>query len=107
MCGRYALTTSPEVLAALLELDHLHLRELHHRMPVILEPGLFSSWLDPAGHDAAALQSLLRPAADGVLAMHPVGTRVNSPQNDDPSVLDSIGGEEPGGNQFGQDTLFE
>jgi putative SOS response-associated peptidase YedK len=64
------------------------LRDLHDRMPAILEPEQFDAWIDPEREDAASLQSLLKPAADGVLAMHPVSTRVNSPKHDEPSLVE-------------------
>jgi putative SOS response-associated peptidase YedK len=64
------------------------LRDLHDRMPVVLEPQQFDEWLSPEQDDVNALQSLLRSAADGVLAMHPVSTRVNSPRNDEPSLIE-------------------
>jgi putative SOS response-associated peptidase YedK len=63
-------------------------RDLHDRMPVILEPEAFDRWLDPKIDDAASLQELLVAPPEGVLAMHPVSTRVNSPANDAPSVLE-------------------
>jgi putative SOS response-associated peptidase YedK len=58
--------------------------ELHDRMPAILAPAEYACWLDPAG-DPADLADLLRPPADDALAFHPVGTRVNRVEVDDPS----------------------
>ena len=75
------LTTSPNE----------QLRELHDRMPVILEPEEFAAWLDPATEDAAALTPLLDPAPDGILNFHAVSTRVNKPQNDDASLVEPEG----------------
>lgn len=82
------------------------LRDLHDRMPVILEPEQFSTWLDPDQHDVGTLQSLLQPAAEGVLAMHPVSTRVNSPKNDDSTVLRNIEHEAPTDGSGDRGTLF-
>ena len=48
---------------------------IHHRMPVILEPEGWALWLGERGKGAARL---MRPAADGVLAVHRVGRQVNS-----------------------------
>lgn len=67
------------------------LATLHDRMPVVLEPEDAEPWLDV--EDPGRGRSLLRPAAPGVLAMHPVGTRVNKPEHDDPEILERI--EEP------------
>jgi putative SOS response-associated peptidase YedK len=36
-------------------------RAIHDRMPVVLHPGDHATWLDPANHDPARLQALLRP----------------------------------------------
>lgn len=51
------------------------LARVHNRMPVILEPGDWPLWLGEADHGAARL---MRPADDGVLALHRVGREVNS-----------------------------
>ena len=48
---------------------------IHHRMPVILSPGDWAKWLGEDGHGAA---TLMRPAPDGTLTAHRVGTAVNS-----------------------------
>jgi putative SOS response-associated peptidase YedK len=62
---------------------------VHDRMPVILEPEDASTWCDPAtSADEAA--KLLRPAADGVLTRHKVSTRVNTPKNNDPELIQEI-----------------
>jgi len=59
------------------------------RMPVILEPADWSAWLGEAESDPAAL---LRPAADDVLRVWPVGRAVNSPRNNGPELLAPVGG---------------
>lgn len=38
--------------------------EVHARMPVILAPDLYDTWLDPEFEDPKALQPLLKPAPD-------------------------------------------
>jgi putative SOS response-associated peptidase YedK len=62
------------------------LRPLHHRMPVILAPADYATWLDPdsASDDLAAL---LRPAPDDWLGFAPADRRVNSVRNDDAALL--------------------
>jgi putative SOS response-associated peptidase YedK len=60
----------------------------HHRMPVILPPSAWARWLDPMPADPAALADLLVPAPDDLLEVRPVSTRVNSPANEGPSLLD-------------------
>jgi putative SOS response-associated peptidase YedK len=53
------------------------LRELHDRMPVILAPGDYSQWLDPALQDPAELAHMLEPGEEIELVAEPVSTRVN------------------------------
>jgi len=59
------------------------LRELHDRMPVILAPNDYATWLDPRQEDPAALQYLLAPCGDEELIAEPVSTHVNKVANDD------------------------
>ena len=63
---------------------NLLMRDIHDRMPVILAPGAFATWLDPRFQDVAALQGLVRPFPDGDLEAHPVSTTVNNPRMDVP-----------------------
>ena len=58
---------------------------IHDRMPVMLEPARFGTWLNTAAPPEAA-EALLRPYA-GALAAQPVSTRVNSVRNDDPHCI--------------------
>jgi putative SOS response-associated peptidase YedK len=44
---------------------------IHERMPVIVEPGDFQTWLDVTSDDPRAALALVRPAADDVLTMEP------------------------------------
>jgi putative SOS response-associated peptidase YedK len=63
------------------------LAPIHDRMPVVLGDDTWDTWLDPANHDIAALESLLVPAPDEWVAAYPVSTRVNSPRNNDADLL--------------------
>lgn len=68
-------------------------RQLHDRMPVLLPRDAWQEWLDP-GQDPEPLRTLLRPAPDGVLEMHPVSRRVNDVREDGPDLVDEVP-EEP------------
>ena len=57
--------------------------KLHNRMPVILEPADYDAWLDPASGGA----ELLRPCPEEWLEAVPISTRVNSPGNDDETII--------------------
>jgi len=62
-------------------------RPIHERMPVILHPDDYATWLDPAIHDPARIQPLLRPCPSDWLNHYPVSRHVNSPAHDDPACL--------------------
>jgi putative SOS response-associated peptidase YedK len=60
--------------------------EIHDRMPVILSRYDYARWLgeepDPRG--------LMRPFPADLMRMWPISTRVNKPENDDPSIVEPI-----------------
>ncbi len=60
------------------------LRPIHDRMPVILGPESFDTWLGEPAPDPAALAALLRPCPDDLLTAVPVSTAVNNPRFDGP-----------------------
>jgi putative SOS response-associated peptidase YedK len=61
--------------------------KIHDRMPAILEPAGYDRWLgiEPDPHD------LLISYPAEPMTMWRIATRVNKPENDDPSLLDRIG----------------
>ena len=61
----------------------------HDRMPVILDAENFDLWLSPES-DPADLLPVLRPLPDAAMDHFPVSTRLNSPKNDDPSVIEPV-----------------
>lgn len=61
--------------------------ELHERMPVILLPDAREQWLDLEHHDLAELTSLLLPAPDELLQLHPVSTELNWVCNNGPELV--------------------
>ena len=60
---------------------------LHHRMAVVLPPESESAWLH---EDTDTVESLLTPYSGNKLEAYPVSTRVNSPENDESSLIDPI-----------------
>jgi putative SOS response-associated peptidase YedK len=64
------------------------LRELHERMPVVLAPCDYATWLDSKVEDPVALQHLLVPCGEEELVAEPVGTHVNRVANDDPRCVE-------------------
>jgi putative SOS response-associated peptidase YedK len=65
---------------------------VHNRMPAILTGTAISAWLDPQADDLTRLKSLLQPAPDEELAVHPVGIGVNNPRNDGPECIEPLVG---------------
>ena len=61
-------------------------RRLHNRMPVILRPEVFDTWLDPQA-TPEALGALLVPAPVEAVEAHPVSTRINDVYANDPSLV--------------------
>ncbi|MEL7528696.1 MAG: SOS response-associated peptidase [Pseudomonadota bacterium] len=59
---------------------------IHHRMPVILKPDQFDTWLDTANVDKKEAGTLLKPVEDDYLVAIPVSNRVNKVANDDPDI---------------------
>ncbi len=62
------------------------MREIHNRMPVILDNGAFDNWLADRGDHAA----LLRPCAEQHLQMRPVDARVNNVRNNDAELIEEL-----------------
>jgi putative SOS response-associated peptidase YedK len=55
-------------------------------MPVILHPDDYGRWLDKDEDP----RELMRPFPSELMTIWPVSTRVNSPKNDDPDLLDPV-----------------
>jgi putative SOS response-associated peptidase YedK len=62
--------------------------KIHDRMPVVLPPEAWATWLDPEVRDLELLGELLVPAPDRLIAVHPVSTLVNDVRNDGPQLRD-------------------
>ena len=60
------------------------MRPIHDRMPVILRPDAWQTWLGPGGDRKP---DLLEPVADSDLQACPVSSMVNSAANDDPACV--------------------
>jgi putative SOS response-associated peptidase YedK len=58
------------------------MKPLHNRMPVILDPGDYAEWLDPAPRAPESLLPLIKPFPSGGMSAYPVSTLVNSPGYD-------------------------
>jgi putative SOS response-associated peptidase YedK len=70
------------------------LKDIHHRMPVILKPEDYDLWLDPGVTDPAKVADLLKPFDAREMRKHTVGTAVNKVANDGPECAEEIEVEE-------------
>jgi putative SOS response-associated peptidase YedK len=61
-------------------------KQIHDRMPVILDPTDYDAWLDPKA-DPAHVRSLLRPLPDDAITGTPLKPIVNSVKNNGPECL--------------------
>src|SRR5690606_22119793 len=86
-------------------------RDIHDRMPVILEDeDAWRRWLDPES-DEETLRELMRPCDPALLEIFEVSQRVNSVKNKEPDLVEPLskrgafleGEREP---DKGQGTLF-
>ena len=70
---------------------------------MVIEPGDWAEWLDPANNDKEHLPATMHPAVssgpDG-LSVRRVSTEVNSVRNNGPALIEPVlspGGRPPGG----------
>ena len=67
---------------------------VHDRMPLILGPDSWETWMSPGSDERTqrmSLQSLLCPYPADSMTVYPVSTLVNSPKNDVPDCVEPIG----------------
>jgi len=64
--------------------------EIHHRMPVILDPKFHEKWLNVEIQDPKELESVLKDGLIHDMKYYPVSTFVNSVKNNDPNCIKPI-----------------
>lgn len=75
--------------------SNAQLKTVHDRMPAIISKEQMTDWLDVRGIDAKEAYEMLGPLPEGVVAMHPVSTRVGSIKNDDEGLIVPVSEERP------------
>lgn len=65
-------------------------RPIHHRMPVILKPEVFDTWLDPENQDSNVLLEIIQSQIYTELSSIPVSKQVNSAKNNRPENIQAI-----------------
>jgi putative SOS response-associated peptidase YedK len=74
------ITTEPNTL----------LKPIHNRMPVILPPENYKTWLQPGDVESDLLNPLLQPYASDLMEAIPVSRAVNDPKNDSPECINPL-----------------
>jgi len=62
------------------------LAPIHDRMPVVVPPDAFDTWLDPNA-DATMAAALIAPANDDLLEAYEISSAVNRTANDSPDLI--------------------
>lgn len=62
-------------------------KPVHHRMPVILAPHAYTTWLDADNQDIQALKAILKADIVTELTYRPVSRRVNAAGNNSPDNI--------------------
>jgi putative SOS response-associated peptidase YedK len=62
--------------------------QLHDRMPIMLPPDAWATWLDEDNHDTDLLGKLLVPAPSELIAFHTVSTQVNNPRTEGDELVE-------------------
>jgi putative SOS response-associated peptidase YedK len=70
------------------------LGQVHDRMPLMVDPAQWHTWLDPAQQDPGVIRSLLTPAAPGVLEAYPVSREVNDVRHEGAHLIDPVPAED-------------
>ena len=63
-------------------------RDIHHRMPVILRSGAYARWLDPENQKVQDLESIMQNECVTELKSYPVSKQVNRVQNNSPANIE-------------------
>jgi len=66
------------------------IRDIHHRMPVILKPDVYEPWLNPENQEIVGLKNILKHGIYTELASYPVSKQVNSVKNNDSSCIEPV-----------------
>ena len=75
-----------ETMAILTVSANRTMEAIHDRMPAIVPPAAFETWLDCRSGSSEDAAGVLRPAPDDLLEIIPVSRRLNNPRNEGPQV---------------------
>jgi putative SOS response-associated peptidase YedK len=60
---------------------------IHDRMPALMQGSQIDLWLDTKNMRFAEVEPFVVPQLEGIMAFHPVSTRVNSAANEGPDLI--------------------
>ena len=91
--GLYSMWTSPEgekisTCSIIVTDANEILAPIHDRMPAILGSHDFDDWLNPVVEEPTKLLPLLKPYSSDELELYNVSTKVNSPKNNAPELIE-------------------
>ena len=66
------------------------MRSVHERMPAIIPPREYATWLDIESYDPVELKSLLLPDSSNLFEMYPVSTKMNNARYQDSDAVELI-----------------
>ena len=58
--------------------------EIHGRMPVIIRPENYTTWVDTNLTDVTKIQAMAQPYPERFMEAYPISRKVNNPKNDSP-----------------------
>ena len=64
--------------------------KIHDRMPVIIKPEDYATWLDTNFDDFIRIQAMSLPYPDRFMEAYPVSRKVNSPKYDSPDLMEEV-----------------
>ncbi|MFJ2105577.1 SOS response-associated peptidase [Streptomyces microflavus] len=70
------------------------LADIHPRMPLMLTPDRWDTWLDPTHTGLDELRALLEPPPGGLMRAYPVATAVSNVRNNGPELLEELAAPE-------------
>ena len=63
---------------------------IHNRMPIMLPPSAWDTWLDREMRDPEVLEQFLVPAPAELMEFHPVSTAVNNPRTKGAELIEPV-----------------
>jgi len=100
LAGLYTIWAGPngeevDTVATITVAANRQMATIHDRMPAILDTGDFDTWLDVRGVRVEEALRLIHPLREDVLQFHPVSSRVNSANIDEPSLIVPVTPDRP------------